>query len=68
MTALILELLPSLLLVAGGLALAVWAKGLKDQQSALVARLTAPAEKADKNESADGPNRSSASPSNVVNH
>lgn len=38
----LLDMLPSLLLIAGGCALAVWAKGLKDEQSAVVSRLTEP--------------------------
>lgn len=38
----LINMLPSLLLIAGGCALAVWAKGLKDEQSAVVSRLTTP--------------------------
>lgn len=38
----LLGLAPSLLLVAGGCALAVWAKGLQDSQSKVVSRLTEP--------------------------
>lgn len=38
----LLDMLPSLLLIAGGCALAVWAKNLKDEQSAVVSRLTSP--------------------------
>jgi hypothetical protein len=57
MTAVIFGFLPSLLLIAGGLALAVWAKGLKDQQSTLVARLTTPPREGEKTDRADGTNR-----------
>ena len=39
--ALILSLGPSILLVAGACAVAVWAARLPDEQSSLVARLTA---------------------------
>lgn len=42
MIARVLDFAPSLLLIAGGCALAVWAKGLKDAQSRLVSRLTEP--------------------------
>jgi hypothetical protein len=37
---LVLPLVPSILLVAGACAVAVWAARLPDQQSSLVARLT----------------------------
>jgi hypothetical protein len=39
--AIILSLAPSILLVAGACAVAVWAVRLPDEQSSLVARLTA---------------------------
>jgi hypothetical protein len=42
MIARLLDFAPSLLLIAGGCALAVWAKGLKDEQSRLVSHLTGP--------------------------
>lgn len=42
MSALLLAIIPSLVLIAGGCALAVWAKGLKDEQSTLISRLTTP--------------------------